>query len=139
MKALTICQPYAELIARGDKRVENRTWETKYRGTILIHAGKSQDYMTLDYGVPLAEMTFGAFIATADLIDCLWIDDIGAGEHDAKYPWGRTHDHTEGDWCWILDNVQRLPKPVPWRGALSLWEAPYDEVRARSLQGGEKQ
>ncbi len=40
MRALTILQPWAEMIARGVKRVENRTWRTKYRGEIAIHAGK---------------------------------------------------------------------------------------------------
>lgn len=40
MKALTISQPYASLIARGEKFVENRRWPTPYRGPLAIHAGK---------------------------------------------------------------------------------------------------
>jgi hypothetical protein len=38
MKTLSIRQPYAALICRGIKKAENRSWETKYRGKILIHA-----------------------------------------------------------------------------------------------------
>lgn len=63
MKALTICQPYAELICRADesedgrrgkrfKLVENRTWATKYRGPLAIHAGKSRKFLDLDTGCP---------------------------------------------------------------------------------------
>ena len=40
MKAITIKQPFATLIAEGIKEYEFRTWKTKYRGEILIHAGK---------------------------------------------------------------------------------------------------
>ena len=41
MKAITIKQPFASLIAAGLKEYEFRTWKTKYRGEILIHAGKA--------------------------------------------------------------------------------------------------
>ena len=43
MKALTIKQPWATLIIQGDKRFEFRSWQTKYRGELLIHAGKGID------------------------------------------------------------------------------------------------
>ena len=43
MKALTIKQPWATLIMQGDKRFEFRSWQTKYRGDLLIHAGKGID------------------------------------------------------------------------------------------------
>ena len=39
MKAVTIYQPYASLIATGAKIYETRGWATKYRGPIAIHAG----------------------------------------------------------------------------------------------------
>ena len=39
MKALTIIQPWATLLAAGKKRIETRSWKTNYRGEILIHAG----------------------------------------------------------------------------------------------------
>lgn len=39
MKALTIRQPWASLIAVGAKSIETRSWPTKYRGELLIHAG----------------------------------------------------------------------------------------------------
>lgn len=40
MKALSIRQPWAWLIVNGFKDIENRSWDTKYRGAVLIHASK---------------------------------------------------------------------------------------------------
>lgn len=40
MRALTIRQPWASLIAAGVKTIETRSWATSYRGSMLIHAGK---------------------------------------------------------------------------------------------------
>src|SRR6266705_7017055 len=102
MKAITICQPYAHLIARGQKRVENRTWPTTYQGSIYIHAGKSrqwlgiiEDGIDLEYDIPIASMAFGAVVAMARLSDCLHIDRIAKGEYDRKYPWLKAHEHTQ--------------------------------------------
>src|SRR5216683_3431530 len=43
MKALSIQQPFAWLIVNGYKDIENRTWNTNYKGFVLIHAGKQVD------------------------------------------------------------------------------------------------
>jgi hypothetical protein len=124
MKALTICQPYASLILRGDKRVENRTWPTSHRGPMYIHAGKSRKWFDDDehlihefgYMPP-----FGAVIGIANVIDCVEFCDIVIGEYDTKYPWLRDHEHANGPWCWILENI-KLITPVPYRGAQKLFD-----------------
>lgn len=40
MKALTLHQPWASLIAAGVKTIETRSWSTRYRGPLAVHAGK---------------------------------------------------------------------------------------------------
>lgn len=40
MKAITLTQPWATLMAIGAKRIETRSWATSYRGELAIHAGK---------------------------------------------------------------------------------------------------
>jgi hypothetical protein len=40
MKALTLTQPWATLIAIGAKHIETRSWSTSYRGPLAIHAAK---------------------------------------------------------------------------------------------------
>ena len=49
LRALSIKQPWAWLILNGIKDIENRTWQTKFRGTILIHAGKQVDKKGYDF------------------------------------------------------------------------------------------
>ena len=76
MKVLTIKQPFASLIANGIKEYEFRTWKIKYRGEILIHAGKSVNkkamekfkYLNLEYPI-------GCIIAKANLTDCILTDN----------------------------------------------------------------
>lgn len=139
MKAITICEPYATLIARGIKRVENRTWSTTYRGPIYIHAGKSKEWLTLNealrldgtprldvaYDIPLSEMHFGCIIAIVKMIDCVHINNIHIPRIADKYPWLADHPHTNGPWCFIFAERPTLIGPWPWRGALGIF--PIDE------------
>ena len=129
MKALTICQPYAELIACGEKPIENRSWPTQYRGSLLIHAGKSREWMDEGDEDAYPGMAFGAFVAVAQLVACLELD-IGVFEWPAPYRTLRCHEHANGPWCWILSGVGRLLVPVPWRGAQGLWDVPADALAA---------
>ena len=125
MKALTVCQPYAELIARGGdvKPLENRTWFTSYRGPLLIHAGKSRDWLGPDdeeaalYAVDVTKIAFGAFVALGDLVACLELDSAWPKE----YRHLQDHEHAEGPFCLVLARVRRLPKPVECRGMQGLW------------------
>lgn len=135
MKALTICEPFATLIARGAKRVENRTWSTSYRGPLYIHAGKSKDWLNLDptgkfdseYKIPLSQMSFGAVIAIAKMTDCVHIERIGQEHIRKKYPWLENHEHAEGPWCFILESVNCIG-PWPWRGAQGMFDIDDDEI-----------
>lgn len=120
MKALTICQPYAELIARGEKIVENRTWPTRYRGPLLIHAGKSRSWMDPEDGQKYPGMTFGAVVAIATLSECTHYLDLA--------PELQRHEHSSGPWCWVLSDVRRIT-PVPCNGSQGLWDA-TDEIVA---------
>lgn len=114
MKALTICQPYAHLIVAGEKRVENRTWPTSYRGHLAIHAGKSRSWLAPGDEAFYPGMVFGAVVAIARLADCVRLSNLPA---DLK-----GHEHAHGPWCWLLEDVTPFPKPFPARGAQGLWE-----------------
>lgn len=133
MKAITICEPYATLIARGIKRVENRTWAAPgavVGKRIAIHAGKSKSWLAPgNYGIPLSELTFGAVVATAVLADCVHVYPNIPEWAKNEYPWLHDHEHTEGPVCWILTDVVKLPTPIPFKGAQGFWDIP-DELLA---------
>jgi len=44
IKALSLYQPWAWLVVNGYKKIENRKWHTRYRGSVLIHASKRFDW-----------------------------------------------------------------------------------------------
>lgn len=126
MKALTVRQPWADAIAQpsrsfiGPKRIENRTWQTHYRGLFLLHAGLSLDR---DASIPRGADwpgARGAVIAVAEITGCHFSDNRCCAE------WG--HD---GVWHWELgDAVLALRQPVPAVGRLGLWTPDDALVRA---------
>lgn len=124
MKTLTICQPYAELIMRGQKLVENRTWATLYRGPLAIHAGKNREWLENDYpNWPHPErLVFGAVLGTVEIVACLKFDDIDLGNVPERFAHLSQHIHCFGPWCWVLENVKRFSEPIPARGAQGIWE-----------------
>lgn len=140
MLALTICEPYATLIILGKKPVENRTWPTQYRGPLLIHAGKSREWLSedgdtdprLNYGIPLSQMTFGAILGVVDMVACLTVEGARNMRHEADSTtqefWDAVaaSEHTEGPWCFVLRNPRRFktPVPFPYRGAQGLFDIP---------------
>lgn len=136
MRALTICQPYAELIARGIKRVENRTWEMLYRGPLLIHAGKSRKFLSGDnYGIPLEEMAWGAVVAAVDVVACKHISQIEAerrkthatrrgDDFPSHLEFLLRHEHVEGPFCIVFGNIRRLASPIPFKGAQGIFNVP---------------
>lgn len=123
-KALTICQPYAELIVRGDKPIENRTWSTNYRGPLLIHAGKSRDWLDDEDEHLMPGMAFGAIVGRVTLVDCVRVQRLP--------PHLRDHEHANGPWCWVLTDIERFAVPIPCRGAQGLWD--YPALAAREAQ-----
>jgi activating signal cointegrator 1 len=92
--ALTLTQPWATLVAIGEKRVETRSWGTKYRGPLAIHAAKGFPKWAREVcrtepfervlwiaGYRLFEdLPLGVVIATAHLDDCLPITTAPNGE-----------------------------------------------------------
>ncbi len=137
MRALTILQPYAELIARGAKWIENRTWASHYRGPLAIHAGQSPRLLRVEngrdeYGLDPQQLAFGAIVAVAELLACLSLAELQRQARAEPLLPGRRrtigdtlkHLHCEGPVLWILADVQRLATPVPCRGAQGLFTLP---------------
>jgi hypothetical protein len=135
MKALTICQPYAALIVLPDdddraKRVENRTWETLYRGRLLIHAGKSRQWLIGgNYGLDVAAMPFGAIVGVCNVVDCFHVFNSYESAVRRR-PWLAGHQHVEGPFCWVLSEVRAFTSPIPYRGAQGLFNVPDEVVGA---------
>ena len=71
IKALTVRQPWAELILRGRKPFELRTWRTKYRGPLVIHAAVKIDSSDARlFGLDPEKLTTSAFVGFASRRAC---------------------------------------------------------------------
>lgn len=130
MKAITICQPYASLIVNPphQKRVENRTWPTAYRGPIAIHAGKSRNWLKEWPGPQPNPMPFGAIVGVAKLVNCVRFNMGGAihGLTDDQTRELRADIFATGPFCWLFDEIRPLSKPIPMAGLMGLFDLSPD-------------
>jgi len=134
MKAISIKQPWAHFIAEGIKTIELRSWQTKYRGQLLIVSSlnpaeilkkfketdsegrnKVQDleYPDFDY------MYFGRAICICDLYQ---IEPFTKKNEKAAL-----YGFHPGLFAWRLRNIQRV-KPIPIKGKLNFFEVDDDQI-----------
>ena len=122
MKALSIRQPWADAIIWHGKDVENRSWPTRFRGPVLIHAAKKwgpaerADLAWIEdaTGTKLEDVDqplLGGIIGKAEIVDCVT-------ELDSKWFFGR--------YGFVLRNAEALPFQ-PCRGALGFFTPVFDQ------------
>lgn len=127
MKALSIIQPWASLIAVGIKDIENRTWRTNFRGEFLIHSSakhlkegwnaltdgqrKAAERLIQPFGTvnDVKLLPVSAIIGKARLVDCV---------QNHQSVWAE-----KGVWNWVLADVQLFDRPIlNIKGKLGFWE-----------------
>lgn len=135
LKAITVRQPWANAIIQGWKSIENRSWPTKVRGTIAIHAAQKsedkeffefvrgrglEDQVLLD-DVSAKGLPRSAVIGLVDIADCVT---------SSASPW------FEGPFGFILTNPRPL-RPIACRGALQIFDLDplVTEEIERQLEG----
>ena len=126
MKALSLTQPWATLVASGRKKVETRSWNTRYRGPLYIHAAKgfppvAREFASVEHtlGRLPGRIPGGALIAVVELVEILRTEEIAPSLSALERLYG---DYSVGRYAWRLENVRELPEPIPYRGALGLFE-----------------
>ena len=128
MKALSITQPYAELIKNGTKKIETRSWKTNYRGTIYIHASSTKIPKASKENAELMKLTanaymdFGKVICSAELVDCVEITESYIRNLKTNnYNEFVSGIYEKGRYAWVLENVKVLGEPIKAKGSLGLW------------------
>ena len=110
LTVLTVQQPWASLLISGRKDIENRSWNTRHRGLLVIHAAKRIDR---DAPSELFEM-IGDFPLGA-LVGSVTVEDVVL---DSPSIWARP-----GSFHWVLGESSMI-EPVPMSGKVSLWSLP---------------
>lgn len=124
MKALTVRQPWAWAIFNAGKDVENRSWYTRFRGTVAVHAAQTLTriqynsackYIQTIHGgweiPPYEQLERGAVIGLVEIEDYV--------EHSESV-W------FEGNYGLVLRGPQLLHEPIPCKGGRKLWNVPPD-------------
>ena len=118
MNCISIQQPWAWLIVHGHKPVENRTWSTKHRGPLLIHAGKKFDregFLWVKQNFPDIDMPWhmgppdywtGGIVGVADLADVVT---------EMNTPW------FFGPYGFVFENARAVAF-LPMKGQLNIFK-----------------
>lgn len=141
LQAITLRQPWAALVACGAKRYETRSWATRHRGPLAIHASArwraadrallaSEPWRSALGPAPGAgvDLPLGRVLAVVQLTACVPTASLAPG-----YPESVFGDFAPGRWAWRLEGVRLLEPPLPARGRLGLWSL---DLAAEERGGG---
>ncbi len=122
MKAISLWQPWASLMAIGAKKIEARTWSTNYRGPLAIHASKTLVLPKFrkaldDLKIEPDRLPRGFVLGVCQLILVCKISN------SIVHNWLESifGDYTPGRYAWLTGDMVRFEIPVPCRGKQGLW------------------
>lgn len=142
MKAITIWQPYASLIAKDLKGYETRGFRTHYRGPLLIHSGqrpmrwilKHSNENALNVAIEhfgidqLMQLPVGRAICVVDLVDCIEMTpEFITAQSQTELAVG---DWKPGRYAWKIENPRSVEQ-VELIGKLGLWNVKDALIRRR--------
>lgn len=134
------------MIAIGAKRIETRSWPTRHRGPLAIHAAKRwdaelrsvcsaapfHDALTAGGYPPPYDLPRGCVVATCELIACVRTEELttpGVAPRP-QLPHERDFGNYEpGRWAWILADVRPLRAMMVCQGGRGLFELPAEFAR----------
>ncbi len=127
MKALSIRQPWIELILQHQKRLEIRSWKTDHRGEIFLHSAYNLDRAAMKR-YPMPKPQTSAIVGTVELVEVQELNERR---------WRALARYHLSNWAWDPDRCRygfwfrgahRLREPRPCTGRSFLWEV-ADENR----------
>ncbi|MSR31552.1 MAG: hypothetical protein EXR99_08615 [Gemmataceae bacterium] len=143
MKALSLRQPWAQLLALGIRTFDIRSWRTGQRGRIFLHAG----FSTLaqlrpvcanpwvvqnlkDNGLTVETLPRQALVGEVGLADCVPLEEFTFPQECGPL------DLPDRGWVWLFENPAPLPWPIPYPGRLGLFDT--FGVRGKEKDGADK-
>ena len=123
MRALSLKQPFAELVVSGRKKIELRKWRTGFRGEFFIHASKGVDEMAMKkFGFRLDDLSGGKIVGKARLVGVKKYENKKEFDKDREL---HLADSSWGEYGFLLENAERVEE-VECKGALGFWN--YEET-----------
>lgn len=139
MKAISLWQPWATLMADAEKRWETRSRQIRYRGWIAICAAQTREHMIIYRRVfPFRErlkangydenkdLPLGCVVAIGRVTDCITTSDWmrlhcktpNKPKDDREYCFG---NYEPGRFAWKIEDIRKLKEPLPIRGRQFIW------------------
>jgi len=152
MKAITLTQPWASLVAFGAKKIETRSWHTSYRGELAIHAAKgwtAKDRALVEQepfkgalrSLTVETMPLGEVVAVAEMRQCFIMTDgptepllLDLSIATVPEPERTFGGYERGRYAWMLDGARELPRSVRSRGKLGIYDLDRDVAEAVRCQ-----
>lgn len=122
MKCLSVSQPFADLIATGQKKIETRSWNTKFRGEFLIHAPlktRLQDIRRLRIK---KEYVVGAIIGKAEIYDVKKYQTVLEFKKDSDLHFASKKFQGK-KYGFLIKKAKLFKIPIPHKGKLGFFEA----------------
>ena len=136
MKCLSVSQPYADLIVKGKKTIELRTWNTKFRGEFLVHAPlKIKKKACIKMGVDETKLRTGVIIGKAEIYDVKVYNSVTELKIDYKKHFA-SEEFLHHRYGFLLKNAKELRIPIPHKGNLGFFNVDLktsvkaDEIKA---------
>lgn len=152
MKCISLLQPWASLVVLGHKKIETRSWNTSYRGPLLIHASakftKEQEALAHLFFQMVSDSRIyhcprGAIIGNVNVKDTVSFDRVRhiIDKRQVLYSCFEFSeqelgfgDFSAGRFGWLLSNPIQFDNPIPAKGSLGLWEfLDIDQVIKKQL------
>ncbi|GAB3161815.1 hypothetical protein GCM10027258_79530 [Amycolatopsis stemonae] len=120
-RVLSVRRPWANLLFRG-KNIENRSWSTRWRGRVVLHAGQRWEprgrEVAAALGIEVARDEPEGYLGVAELVDVH--PDAGCCR-----PWGEP-----GAFHWQFAESLLFSAPIAGPGRLGLYRAVPSAVRS---------
>lgn len=133
MKCISISQPFADLIISGKKNIELRSWNTSFRGELLIHAPlkiKKVDVKRLKIE---KKFVTGAIIGKVQLYDVKKYNSTKEIKLDQKFHCS-TKKFQNKTFGFMLKNSKPLRIPIPWKGQLGIFDANIPKTKIKNKE-----
>ena len=133
MKALSVSQPFANLIIQGKKIIELRKWNTNFRGEFLVHAPikiRTKDCKRL--GIKDKFVT-GAIIGKAEIYDVKKYKTATELKKDSKKHFASS-EFSDRRYGFLIKNAKPFRVPIPYKGQLGLFDVVLDSKKPKKSE-----
>ncbi len=130
-KCLSVSQPFADLIVRGKKTIELRSWDTRFRGEFLVHSPlKIRDDDCKRLGIDENSLASGAIVGKATIYDVKIYRTQKEWQSDQKFHFAGS-EFSGSKYGFLLKNAKRFAIPIPHKGKLGFFDVHLDDTKVK--------